>query len=304
MSQGDRLVTFAELEQATEHLTGVLHGHGVGRGGRVAWWGETSIDAIPLWFATARLGAALVPVNPRTTPPERASLLDLADPCLVVGDEVHPGEVTLAALSAESSPGRAVNSVDERATHAIFFTSGTSGRPKGVELSHRASRLRVMTDATLSPNGPVVCMSPPFHMAGWFGPMTAWANADEAVFVDRADAASLLTVVHRRRATRLYAIPSIWRRILSSDRQEFTSVASGSVTRGRHPPLPSSCKRSPQRSPDHVPPSRTDRPRPGESAACGPRTSSGSRVRWDCPVPAARYVWTRRLASSRSATRF
>ncbi|HXA31127.1 MAG TPA: fatty acid--CoA ligase family protein, partial [Acidimicrobiales bacterium] len=101
------------------------------------------------------------------------------------------------------------------------FTSGSSGQPKGVELSHRASRLRTLGDASMWPSGPVVFMFPQFHMAGWYGPMTVWASADEAVYVERAEADALLTAVHRRRAVRLYAIPAVWRRILDADRSAY-----------------------------------------------------------------------------------
>ncbi len=221
-SLAGRLVTFAELEAATTSLVRVLGARGVGAGDRVVWWGETTLDAIPLWFAVARLGAAFVPVNPRLTPIESGALLDRVDAALIVSDDARPGQVDLAALTAEErSTGVAVPDVDERQPHVIFFTSGSSGRPKGVELSHRASRLRVMTDSTQMPNGPTVCMFPQFHMAGWYGPMTGWANADEVVYVDRADAEPLLRAVHERRATRLYAIPAVWRRILATDRRDY-----------------------------------------------------------------------------------
>lgn len=217
-----RQVTFAELEVMTAQLVRALASRGVGPGRRVVWRGETSLDAVALWFALARLGAVFVPVNPRFSADEAGQVLDRADPSLVVADEAHAGQVTLAALASDRSvTGVAPPAVDEHDPHVIFFTSGSSGRPKGVELSHRASRLRVMTDATQWPSGPMVCMFPQFHMAGWYGPMTAWASLDEAVFVERAEAEPLLDAVHRRRAVRLYAIPAVWRRILQADRSAY-----------------------------------------------------------------------------------
>jgi len=221
-TMGDRHVTYAGLEEATGQLVRALSSRRVGYGHRVVWWGDTSLDAVALWFALARLGAVCVPMNPRFTSEEAGQLLDRADPALVVSDEDHEGEVTLAALQADRSvTGVTAPTIDERDPHVIFFTSGSSGRPKGVELSHRASRLRVMGDATLWPIGPVVCMFPQFHMAGWYGPMTVWASADEVVFVERAEAEALLAAVHGRRAVRLYAIPAVWRRILEADRSSY-----------------------------------------------------------------------------------
>lgn len=216
---GRRQVTFAEMEEAAVRLVRSLAARGVGPGLRVAWWGETTLDVIPLWFALARLGAVFVPVNPRFTAEEAALLLERADPAMVVTDEAHDGQVTLSALSSDrATTGISPPAIDERDAHVIFFTSGSSGRPKGVELSQRASRLRVVGDATQWPAGPTVCMFPQFHMAGWYGPMTAWASLDEVVFVERAEAEPLLAAIDERRAVRLYAIPAVWRRILEADR--------------------------------------------------------------------------------------
>ncbi|HEX4218959.1 MAG TPA: AMP-binding protein [Acidimicrobiales bacterium] len=228
-SMGDRRVTYAELDAATEQLVRALSKRGVEAGHRVVWRGETSLDAIALWFALAKLGAVCVPLNPRFTSEEAGPMLDVADPALVVDDGIHAGpgagdatRVELAELLALSATtGVSPPHIDENQTHVIFFTSGSSGRPKGVELSHRASRLRILGDASMWPSGAVVCMFPQFHMAGWFTPMTVWASADEVVYVERAEADALLAAVHERRAVRLYAIPAVWRRILEADRSPY-----------------------------------------------------------------------------------
>src|SRR5438132_483327 len=46
---GDRRMTFADVAETAEHLAGVLLARGVGHGDRVAWWAETSLDAVPLF---------------------------------------------------------------------------------------------------------------------------------------------------------------------------------------------------------------------------------------------------------------
>ncbi|HEY2564165.1 MAG TPA: AMP-binding protein [Acidimicrobiales bacterium] len=221
-SMGDRRVTYTELDAATEQLVRALSRRGVEAGHRVVWWGETSLDAIALWFALAKLGAVCVPLNPRFTSQEAGPMLDVADPALVVGDGTRSGQVDLAELLAlPATTGISLPRIDENEPHVIFFTSGSSGKPKGVELSHRASRLRILGDASMWPSGALVCMFPQFHMAGWFGPMTVWASADEVVYVERAEADALLAAVHERRAVRLYAIPAVWRRILEADRSPY-----------------------------------------------------------------------------------
>jgi fatty-acyl-CoA synthase len=215
-------VTYAELEASCQQLTRALAAQGIGLGDRVGWWGDTTLDVIPLWFAIARVGGVVVPMNPKATSAEVEQLIDTADPATVVSDDGHDGALTLSRLQADTTTtGITPPVIDENSAHVIFFTSGSTGRPKGVELSHRASWLRVLSGTSSRPSGASICMFPQFHMAAWYGPMSTWASGDEVAYVERADAEVLLDAVHRRRANRLYCIPAVWRRILEFDRTPY-----------------------------------------------------------------------------------
>jgi acyl-CoA synthetase (AMP-forming)/AMP-acid ligase II len=212
-------MTYAEANEATERLTGVLWRRGVTRGARVVWWGETTLDAIPLYFALAHLGAVLVPINPRYRADEAAAVVGRADPALVVTDGHHHGDAVLTELLAQRSPSVVdLPDVGEDDAHVVFFTSGTTGQPKGVVLSQRTQRLRMQPGSW--PVGPRVCMFPMFHMAGW-SIVGQWLGGDEIAYVERADAELLLETVHTRHAHTLYAIPAVWRRILEADRSPY-----------------------------------------------------------------------------------
>jgi acyl-coenzyme A synthetase/AMP-(fatty) acid ligase len=211
-----RRVTFSELAATTAGVCRALSARGVRHGNRVVWRGDTRLDTIALAMAVASLGAVFVPVNPRLSDEEAGPVLDLTDPALVVDDSVLD-----ELLAARVSTGVEDPDVRETDGHVIFFTSGSTGRPKGVELSHRATLLRSLVDATAVPSGPAVCMFPSFHMAGWQGPTTAWLCSDEVVYVPRADAEPLLDAIHDRRAVRFYAIPAVWRRLLEADRSGY-----------------------------------------------------------------------------------
>ncbi|HSS09543.1 MAG TPA: AMP-binding protein [Acidimicrobiales bacterium] len=219
-SLAGRSLTFLEVETVAARLAEVLHQRGVGPGDRVGWWGDTTIDAVPLFAALAQMGAVFAPINARLAAEEAAPVLELADPALVVTDKSRQadGDATLeelleAAAGADPSP-RSV-SVDERDPHVIFFTSGSTGRSKGVVLSHRANVLRTMPGNAPTLAGPTVCMFPLFHMAAWSIALGCWQAGDEVAFVDQTDAATLLGTVEARRARRLYAIPAVWGRILA-----------------------------------------------------------------------------------------
>ena len=219
-SLSERQMTYAELGAASERLAAILLGRGLGRGDRVVWWAETSLDAVPLYFATAHIGAIFTPLNPRYTDAEAAVVLDRSDPAIIITDTGRGGHVTMAELLAQRPPASVeFPSVHEDDPHVIFFTSGTTGEPKGCVLSHRTQRLRAGNGSW--PLGATICMFPQFHMAGWATTLHTWLSGDEMVYVVRPDAEYLLEAVERHRAYQMYCIPAVWRRILEADRSGY-----------------------------------------------------------------------------------
>jgi acyl-CoA synthetase (AMP-forming)/AMP-acid ligase II len=229
----DDELTFAELDERSNRLAHVLAGVGVGRHDRVTWWGDTSLDAMPLFGALAKLGAVFAPVNARLGSAEAADVVGYARPRLLVVDGVHAplvdgwdvpiveaADLAASAAAASAAPPPAPG-LDERDPHVIFFTSGSTGRSKGVILSHRANALRSFASPTSDPTGGTVCMFPLFHMAGWSMALGAWQSRCALHLVHTPDAQTLLSTVERRRASRLYCIPAVWARVLDADRSAF-----------------------------------------------------------------------------------
>ena len=138
-------LTYAELEVRTDETCRALRAAGVRRGDRVVWQADVSLDAVPVYFATARIGAMFVPINPRYTSDEASRVVAHAEPRLILGDRAN-GHQTLAGLCALSlsdpGPGEPPRETDG---HVIFYTSGTTGEPKGCVLSQRTQRLRAGT---------------------------------------------------------------------------------------------------------------------------------------------------------------
>jgi acyl-CoA synthetase (AMP-forming)/AMP-acid ligase II len=221
VSHEDRALTFAEVSGMVGHLARVLAGRGVRRGDRVAWWSDTAIEACGMYYGLASLGATFVPLNPRFTPDEARAVLDLADPRFVVTDDRHEGDVTVTELLAETPPVVLDDpEVHETDADVIFCTSGTTGTPKGATLAHRSNRMRTQA-AGAAPTGPSMSIFPQFHWGGWSFVHSAWYGGDEIVLVDGGDTEALLQAVERRRVTKFYAIPAIWRRIFASDPSRY-----------------------------------------------------------------------------------
>jgi acyl-CoA synthetase (AMP-forming)/AMP-acid ligase II len=204
---GDSEITFAALDTASNGVAAALTAEGVQSGDRVAWQGETSLDALALFFGLAKLGAVFMPVSPRFGPEETAAVLAYARPDRVV-HELAP------LLDAPGDDRHLDADLDERAPHVIFFTSGSTGRPKGVVLSHRVNCLRSFPSLAAETDGGTVCMFPLFHMAGWSLSLGAWQARCPVHLVATPDAETLTEAASRRQASRLYAIPAVWARIL------------------------------------------------------------------------------------------
>ncbi len=234
VAHNGRHLTFGEVAAGAEHMAAVLSAKGLGRGDRVVWWGFNTVDAVPLFFATAHIGAVMVPLNPSFAEHEAKPLFELADAALVVTDDRHQGDYTLSELLAEPTPaGQGPWFVDEDDAHMIFFTSGTTGMSKGVVLSQRTEVIRSMLGGMSTwPRGATICMFPQFHMAGWASTLEAWISCETAVYVDGGNTEEILDATDRYRGYRLYCIPAVWRRVLDMDRSPWDLSCLGQADTG------------------------------------------------------------------------
>jgi fatty-acyl-CoA synthase len=227
-TMGAAELRFGDLEVRSNQVARVLAAAGIGHGDRVAWWGETGLDVMPIFGALAKLGAAFMPINARLSVEEATEVVGYAKPRLTIVDETHEGApfadlrqgALLRDAEGETSGDVAEPALDERDPHVIFFTSGSTGRSKGVVLSHRASSLRSFPNLITDWTGGTVCMFPLFHMSGWSMTLNAW-QMRLPVHLSTPDAATLLETAERRRASRLYCLPAVWARVLHHDRSGF-----------------------------------------------------------------------------------
>jgi long-chain acyl-CoA synthetase len=202
---GEQTLTFAQLESRTNRLANALSAHGLQQGDRVAIWLENSIRCVELDYALAKAGLVRVSLNPRLTPREAQFIVEDSDAralfwgasfdeavtsILAASDRLTlrvrdpegqasdaPPTDPHAALAFEDlvragpdqPPGRDIAPED---LYCLFYTSGTTGRPKGVMLSHRAM-LHVawnllMEIGPLEIGEKILLMQPLSHGAGFF----------------------------------------------------------------------------------------------------------------------------------------
>jgi malonyl-CoA/methylmalonyl-CoA synthetase len=186
---------------------------------------EKSPEAVLLYLACLRCGAALLPMNTAYSPDEVAYLLDDAEPALFVDDR------RLAELS-DAADGQSPSFDDVELLPgdlaAILYTSGTTGRPKGAMLSHGnlASNAYVLRRVwRFSADDVLLHALPIFHAHGLFVAINCvLASGSTMVFLPRFDVEQVLEALPR--CTVMMGVPTFYTRLLDDPRFD-RSVCTG-----------------------------------------------------------------------------
>ncbi|MCU4184217.1 acyl--CoA ligase [Acidiferrimicrobium sp. IK] len=261
-----RSLSFAGLATAARSIAGALRDrYGVGPGDRVAIAAANVVGQPLTAWAVAMLGGVVVELNGWWTGEEMHAAIALTEPVVVVGDRrrlerLDPARVGCPLLSMEDQlpalEGHPPIDVDpavvgEDDPLAILFTSGTSGRPKGVVLSHRA-HVHMVMQASLQgakalaagrlrpPAANVtVGVSPMFHVSGFTTQVIGGAYTG-ATYVypppGRWDERTHLRLTEGYRATAWSLVPTqLWRllecpELDSFDLSSLTRIGGGGAT--------------------------------------------------------------------------
>ncbi len=237
--------TIGECATRARQLAGALSALGIGDGDRVATLLWNQAEHLELYFAVPLMGAVIHTLNPRLHPDELSYIVADAEDDVIVVDEsllgvLHSvdrefrhvivvsrsGSLPSAAIDYESLIASAQPiswpPIGERRAAAMCYTSGTTGRPKGVVYSHRALVLHSLVAAMPDVHGVgsrdvILPAVPMFHVNAWGLPYTAaLAGAGLVLPGPRLDPVSILDLLESERVTFTAGVPTIWMSVLDA----------------------------------------------------------------------------------------
>src|SRR6185437_7883767 len=207
-----------------------------------------SVLSIATMLGAARFGAAAALMNPALTPSELHQVVKTAGWAAVgvaggaYADRLAEAglsiAITPAALSGETSAPPVADDVDDRDA-LILFTSGTTGLPKAIAITHGqlSARISGVTRSFRADAPPTVSMMsvPFFHVGGAIGVLGNLYAGNTYVVQDRFDAGEWLRLVQEYRVTSTFMVPTMLQRILdhpdfgSTDLTSLSAIAYGAA---------------------------------------------------------------------------
>jgi long-chain acyl-CoA synthetase len=238
--------TYAELEERSLQAANALLSAGVGRGDRVAVLAHNAPMFFELAFAVSRIGAALVGLNWRLAAPEIETIVaDAAPGLLIVDPELAdlapaPGPVETVSTVDWAATVDAASSVDPVAAGRvagsepddvvfILYTSGTTGVPKGAQLTNRNMAHSAWISGSaygFTESSTNLVAMPLFHVGGMGYGLSAFFHGGRTVLRRDADPAAIVRDIATHRVTNAFFVPAVIQAILAVDGVEEADLSS------------------------------------------------------------------------------
>ncbi|MFB4163745.1 long-chain-fatty-acid--CoA ligase [Alteribacillus sp. JSM 102045] len=240
----DRKVTYSELNDRVNQLSHGLKALNINKEDKVAYLAPNTLEMLEGFYGVFQLGAVMTPLNTRLKPEDYQFILNHSESkVLFVENELYPliqpiiqdleTVETIIVHGAESNTDKYISydywlnqfssekferaELDENDIASLLYTSGTTGNPKGVLLTHRSNYLHAMSamhHLRVSDQDTLLHVLPMFHVNGWGSPFYYTANGATQVMQRKAEPASVFENIQKYNVTVAHMAPTVLNMLL------------------------------------------------------------------------------------------
>ncbi len=261
-------LTYRQLDERALRCAAAWQQLGIGHGDRVAILAHNRVEYLEAFFAAGKSGAILVTLGTRATPHELAPVLADAGPRMVLYDGAFAATVAAlrgaattveswVALDAPADPADPLHAelvaaadlatyqpvrCDPEDVYCLLYTSGTTGRPKGVMIPHRQvawNGYNTVCSWQLRADDVSPIFTPLYHAGGLFAFLVPIFTIGGTIVLHRGfDPAEIWRTIERERCTIVLGVPTIWKLLLEAPELAATDVSSLRALLSGGAPLP------------------------------------------------------------------
>ena len=238
-------ITYAEMARRARAQAAALDALGVPQGARVAMVSQNSARLLTAFFGVSGFGRVLVPINFRLVADEVSYIIEhCGAEVLIVDPELEEAMAGVQAkhkfiIGAESDKDLYLYdrepqpwTPDEDATATINYTSGTTARPKGVQLTHRSLWVNSAVfgwQMNVNESDVYLHTLPQFHVNGWGMVYAVTAMGGTHIILRKVDGAEILRRIAQHGITMLCGAPAVANMILDAASETGLSTSRDSV---------------------------------------------------------------------------
>jgi fatty-acyl-CoA synthase len=242
---GDKRITYGEYDQRVNRFANALVNLGIGQGEVVSFITYNSHQLLEAYYAVPQIEGILNPVNIRLSHHEIEYILNHAETkvlcfhqdflplvksirhqlpkvqhyIILEPDNQPEWAFDYETLLKEASPEAEIDldGVDEDAVIELFYTSGTTGPPKGVQITNRSLYIHTLTAIPgfrVSDHDTLLHVVPLFHVNGWGSPQFLTAVGGRHVMLRMVDFGEMLRLIEKEKVTKLLGVPTIFNGML------------------------------------------------------------------------------------------
>ncbi|PLR87373.1 long-chain-fatty-acid--CoA ligase [Bacillus sp. V33-4] len=251
---GDKhVLTYKELNERVHKLAHGLTNLGVKKGDRIAYLSGNTVEMFEGFYGVFLTGAIMVPLNTRLKPDDYLFILNHSETTILFVDRtlynlivpvkeklttvktiiVHENKNEYAEMDYENwLTGQPANSftrtaVDEDDICSLLYTSGTTGNPKGVMLTHRNNYLHALSamhHLRVNDEDVLLHVLPMFHVNGWGSPFYYTANGATQICLRKTSPEEIFAAIEKHGVTVMHMAPTVLNSLLQYNEQHKPAI--------------------------------------------------------------------------------